>query len=73
MIELLHRRELGNLRGVNMRRFLLLVPIAAAVLTAAMGPAVYAAGGNVIYDSTVSPLPGNVPSVGAEAYSGGQG
>jgi hypothetical protein len=52
-----------------MRRFLLLVPIAAAALTAAMGPAVYAAGGNVIYDSTVSPLPGNLPSVGAEAYS----
>jgi hypothetical protein len=34
-----------------------------------MGPAVFAAGGHVIYDSTVSPLPGNVPSVGAEAYS----
>lgn len=27
------------------------------------------AGDKVIFDSTVSPLPGNVPSVGAEAYS----
>ncbi len=25
--------------------------------------------GQVIYDSTVSPLPGNLPSVGAEAYA----
>jgi len=52
-----------------MRRFLLLVPIALALTAGAMGPAVYAAGGHVIYDSTVSPLPGNLPSVGAEAYS----
>jgi hypothetical protein len=52
-----------------MRRALLLVPIAVAALTLAIGPAAYAAGGNVIYDSTVTPLPGNVPSVGAEAYS----
>jgi len=52
-----------------MRRFLLLVPIAVALAAAAMGPAVFAAGGHVIYDSTVTPLPGNVPSVGAEAYS----
>jgi hypothetical protein len=52
-----------------MRRFLLVVPIAVALAAAAMGPAVFAAGGHVIYDSTVAPLPGNLPSVGAEAYS----
>jgi hypothetical protein len=53
-----------------MRRFRLLVPIAVAALAAvSVTPAVYAAGGHVIYDSTVSPLPGNLPSVGAEAYS----
>src|ERR1700730_18850623 len=28
-----------------------------------------ARGSNVIYDSTVTPRPGNLPSVGAEAYS----
>jgi hypothetical protein len=54
-----------------MRRSYLLVSItAAAMAVAAVGPAVYASkGGNVIYDSTVSPLPGNLPSEGPEAYS----
>jgi len=54
-----------------MRRFNLLFSIAAAAaVVAAVGPAVYATdGGKVIYDSTVTPLPGNLPSVGAEAYS----
>jgi hypothetical protein len=54
-----------------MKRALLLVPVTAAALVLAMAsPAVYAAGGsNVIYASIVRPLPGNVPSVGAESSS----
>jgi hypothetical protein len=53
-----------------MRRSYLVSITAAALALAAVGPAVYASEGrNVIYDSTVSPLPGNLPSVGAEAYS----
>ena len=43
------------------------------ILALAMVPVNVVAGpdhrGGVIYDSTVTPLPGNLPSVGAEAYS----
>jgi hypothetical protein len=39
------------------------------VLAAFLIVAANTATGQVIYDSTVTPLPGNVPSVGAEAYS----
>jgi hypothetical protein len=57
------------------RRFLLVV--AAALALAIVAPAAFAdgggggggGGGKVIYDSTVSPFPGNLPSVGAEAYA----
>ena len=53
-----------------MKRALLLFPLTAVALVVAVASPVYAAaGGKVIYDSTVRPLPGNVPSVGAEAYS----
>jgi hypothetical protein len=41
------------------------ITLAAAILLATAG----AARGQVIYDSTVGPLPGNLPSVGAEAYA----
>ena len=54
-----------------MRRTLLLAPIAAVALAVGMASPAFSAagGGKVIYDSTVDPLPGNLPSVGAEAYS----
>lgn len=43
---------------------------AVAVVVALASPSALASGGGkVIYDSTVKPLPGNLPSVGAEAYS----
>src|SRR5260370_35634289 len=42
-----------------------IIALAAAMLMTA-GALVQA---QVIYDSTVSPLPGNLPSVGAEAYA----
>ena len=41
----------------------------ATVLLAFLPAAVRTAESQVIYDSTVSPLPGNLPSVGAEAYA----
>jgi hypothetical protein len=46
--------------------------IAAAILAMAIvAPVAFSddGGGKAIYDATVSPLPGNLPSVGAEAYS----
>jgi hypothetical protein len=49
------------------RTFLALVAVAAVLALAT--PAALAGEGGVIYDSTVTPLPGNLPSVGAEAYS----
>jgi hypothetical protein len=53
-----------------MRRALLAV---AAVLAASVvaSPVAFGdeGGGKVIYDATVQPLPGNLPSVGAEAYA----
>ena len=54
-----------------MRRALLLASVAAAALAVATASPVFSAagGGKVIYDSTVDPLPGNLPSVGPEAYS----
>ena len=54
-----------------MKRALLLVA-ALAVATAVVSPVAFGdkgKDGKTIYDSTVSPLPGNLPSVGAEAYS----
>jgi hypothetical protein len=49
---------------------ILLVVVAVAVALAVASPAALAAGGGkVIYDSTVTPKPANLPSVGAEAYS----
>jgi hypothetical protein len=49
---------------------ILLVVVAVAVALALASPAALAAGGGkVIYDSTIKPRPGNLPSVGAEAYS----
>lgn len=53
-----------------MKRAFLLVAIAMAAVAVA-SPAAFGdkGGGKTIYDSTVSPLPGNLPSVGAEAYS----
>jgi hypothetical protein len=54
-----------------MRRALLMASVAAASLAVVTASPVFSAagGGKVIYDSTVDPLPGNLPSVGAEAYS----
>jgi hypothetical protein len=54
-----------------MRRALLLASVAAASLAVATASPVFsaAAGGKVIYDSTVDPLPSNLPSEGPEAYS----
>jgi len=52
-----------------MKRFLLIVAAVAVVVALASPAALAAGGGKVIYDSTVKPLPGNLPSVGAEAYS----
>ena len=46
-----------------------LVAIAMVVILVAVPTSGLAASGTVIYDSTVSPLPGNLPSVGAEAYA----
>ena len=45
---------------------LVLSMIVTIVVSLFVGAAAY---GQVIYDSTVSPLPGNLPSVGAEAYA----
>jgi len=44
-------------------KFMSLIAIAGLLLVAS------AAQGQVIYDSTVTPLPGNLPSVGGEAYA----
>jgi hypothetical protein len=54
-----------------MRRIFLIASVAAAALAVAAASPVFSAagGGKVIYDSTVDPLPGNLPSVGPEAYS----
>lgn len=51
-----------------MKRGFPLIAAAAAVFAIA-SPMAFAGGGGTIYDATVKPLPPNVPSVGAEAYS----
>jgi hypothetical protein len=43
--------------------FLIVALLALLITTAGVAQA------QVIYDGTVSPLPGNLPSVGAEAYA----
>lgn len=47
----------------------LLVAFAMVVMLVAVPTSGFAASGTVIYDSTVSPLPGNLPSEGPEAYA----
>jgi hypothetical protein len=51
------------------KRILLIVMAVAVALVLASPAALAAGGGKVIYDSTVKPLPANLPSVGAEATS----
>ena len=52
-----------------MKRGLLLVVAVILMMTVAPLAALAEDGGQAIYDSTVKPLPGNLPSVGAEAYA----
>lgn len=54
-----------------MKRALLMASVTAASLAVATASPVFSAagGGKVIYDSTVDPLPGNLPSEGPEAYA----
>jgi hypothetical protein len=51
------------------RRALLLGAVALVMMAIASPVALGGKGGKTIYDSTVSPLPGNLPSLGAEAYA----
>lgn len=52
-----------------MKRALLLVAATAVALAVASPAAFGGKDGKPIYDSTVRPLPGNLPSLGAEAYA----
>src|SRR5438552_2609633 len=52
-----------------MKRIFKIAALTIVALAAVLMTTGAVAQGQVIYDSTVSPLPGNLPSVGAEAYA----